>query len=185
VGAALPLEDRVGAVALHREGHFLEAAAVVGARRQGLGLVAAALGVPGEHPVQVTRPERGLVAAGGLPDLDEHVLRVGRVGLDECELQLLFERAQTLLELRDELPQVAVAAGGIEIVADLAPLLGEPVRGLELLQAPADLRRLAVVVVDGRVGHALLGLPVGALDLLDELLNGHGIKVSAASSGSS
>ena len=64
---------------------------------------------------------------------------------------------------------------------DLAPLLRELVRGLELLQAPADLRRLAVVVVDGRVGHALLGLSVGALDLLDELLNSHGIKVSAAS----
>ena len=55
----------------------------------------------------------------------------------------------------------------------------------ELLQAPPDLGRLAVVVVDGRVGHALLGLPVGALDLLDELLHGHGIKVSAALDASS
>ena len=56
---------------------------------------------------------------------------------------------------------------------------------LELLQPPTDLRRLAVVVVDGRVGHALLGFPVGALDLVDELLNGHGLKVSAGLLGSS
>ena len=39
------------------------------------------------------------------------------IGLDERELQLLLERGQPLLELGDELAQVAVAAGGVEVVA--------------------------------------------------------------------
>ena len=47
-------------------------------------------------------------------------------------------------------------------------------RRLELLQAPADVRRLAVVVVDRRVGQPLLQVDVGALELLDELFDpGH------------
>ena len=148
-------------------------------------LVAPALRVPGQHPVDLARPERRLVTARSLANLDEDVLRVGRVRLDEGEPQLILERGHPLLELRDELAQVAVVAGRIEVFVDHAPLLGELVRRFELLQAPPDLRRLAVVVVDGRVGHALLGLPVRALDLIDELLHGHGIKVSAALDASS
>ena len=117
VRPAFPLEDRVGAVALDRERDLLEAAAVVRARRQDLGLVAAALRVAGQHAIDLARPERGLVAAGGLPDLDEDVLRVGGIGLDEREPQLLLERGHPLLELRDELAQVAVVAGGVEVFA--------------------------------------------------------------------
>ena len=146
-----------------------------GLEGQHLRLVAASLRVPGQHPVDVAGPERRLVTSRSLANLDEDVLRVGRVRLDESEPQLLLERGHPLLELGDELAQVAVVAGRFEVVADLAPLLGELVGRLELLQAPPDLRRLAVVVVDGRVGHALLGLPVGALDLVDELLHGHGV----------
>jgi hypothetical protein len=54
-------------------------------------------------------------------------------------------------------------------------LLRELVRALELLQPPTGVGRLPVVVVDGRVRHALLRLRVGALELLDELVDaGHG-----------
>jgi len=64
--------------------------------------------------------------------------------------------------------QVAVTACGVEIVLDSTPLLGQPVRALELLQPPPCLRRGVVVVVDGRVGQALLDLTVGTLQLGDE-----------------
>ena len=50
------------------------------------------------------------------------------------------------------------------------PLLRELVRALELLQLAPDLGRLAVVVVDRRVGHALLHLEVGALELVDQVV---------------
>ena len=125
VRAGLPLEDRVGAVALDREHDFLEAARLVAAHLELLELVAQALGVAGQHAEDVGRPERGLVAADALADLDDHVLAVGRVGLDERELELLLERRLALLELGDELAQVAVAARRLEVVSDLAPLLGE------------------------------------------------------------
>src|SRR5947209_11030711 len=41
---------------------------------------------------------------------------------------------------------------------------------LELLHAPADVRRLAVVVVDVRVGHAALELLVRALEFCNEVV---------------
>ncbi len=60
-----------------------------------------------------------------------------------------------------------------EICARAPPVAGRAHRGLELLQPPAELRRLAVVGVDGRVGHPALELVVRALELLDELVEGH------------
>jgi hypothetical protein len=184
MGAALPLEHRVGALALDREDDLLEAAGLVRARGEHLRLEAAPLRVASQHAVDVARPERRLVAADALADLDQHVLAVGRVGLDQRELQILLEAGDPLLELRDELAQVAVSAGVVEVGASLAPLLCEPVRALELLQAPADLGRLAVIVVDGRVGHTLLRLAVGALDFVDELFDGgHESKGTALLSG--
>ena len=85
VRAALVLEDREGAVALDGEDDLLEAARLALVRRQDLGLEAAPLGVAGEHAVDVAGPERRLVAADALAHLDDHVLRVGRVALDERE----------------------------------------------------------------------------------------------------
>src|ERR671922_294486 len=182
VRAALPLEDGVRPVTLDPEHDFLETAGLVRARSEHFALEAAPLRVAGEHPVEVARPQRRLVAADALADLDEHVLAVGRIGLDERELQLLLEAREPLLELGYELAQVTVAVRVREVGANRAPLLGQPVRGLELLQAAPDLRRLAMVVVDGRVGHALLRLPVRALDFLDELVDsGHATKGSAGS----
>src|SRR5436305_6364150 len=101
--AGLPFEDRVGAVALDREDDLLEAARLVAAHFELLELVAQALGVAGQHAEDVGSPERSLVAADALADLDDHVLAVGGVALDECELQLLLERGLALLELRDHL----------------------------------------------------------------------------------
>src|SRR5258705_286669 len=62
------------------------------------------------------------------------------------------------------------AARRIEVCSRLAPGLREPVRALQLLQAAADRRRLTVVVVDGRIGLPFERLAVGAIELVDELL---------------
>ena len=85
VRAALPLEDGVRAVTLDRERHFLVAAALARARAELLDLEAAALGVTREHPVEVARPERRLVAADALAHFEDHVLLVGRVALHHRE----------------------------------------------------------------------------------------------------
>jgi len=64
-----------------------------------------------------------------------------------------------------------IVARRLEVILRLTPLARELVRPLELLQASPRLRRLAVVVVDGRVGHALLRLRVRALQLVNELFD--------------
>ena len=83
VRPAFPLEHGVRAVALDRKRDLLEPAAVIRARREGLRLESTPLRVSVQHAVDVAGPERRLVAAGSLADLDEHVLRVGRIGLDQ------------------------------------------------------------------------------------------------------
>jgi hypothetical protein len=171
VRAPFVLEDRVGAVALHGEDDLLEASRLALVRGQELRLEAAALGVAGQHPEDVARPDRRLVAADTLPDLDDHVLQVGRVLLDERDLQLLLELGKTRLRLRDQLLQLGVGLRGCDVLAHRPPLLGELVRRLELFQATADVGRLAVVVVDGRVGQALTHLGVRPLQLVDQALD--------------
>ena len=100
-------------------------------------------------------------------------LLVGRVALDERELAAPPRACSSRSSSSgDELAQVGVGLRCVEVVVRLAPLLRELVRALELLQAPADRRRLAVVVVDGGVGQALLRLVVGALELVDQLFEG-------------
>src|SRR5205085_9154768 len=79
VRAAFPLEHRVRAVALHRERDVLVTAAVVRARAELLDLEAAALGVPGEHAVDVAGPERRLVPSHALAHFEDDVLRLGRL----------------------------------------------------------------------------------------------------------
>ena len=118
--------------------------------------------------MQVGGPERGLVAAHALADLDEHVLAVGGVGLDESQLQLFLEVLEAGLVLGNELPELAVGLRSGQVGPDFAPLLRELVRHLELFQPPADVRRFAMVVVDGRVGQALLRFVVRALEVVDE-----------------
>src|SRR5207249_2585902 len=105
VGAGLPLENGVRAVALDREDDLLETACLAAAHLELLDAEFPALGIAREHPEDVPRPERGLVAADALADLDDHVLAVGWVVFDERQLELLLQRGQTLLELGDELAQ--------------------------------------------------------------------------------
>ena len=167
VRPALPLEHGVRAVTLDREGRLLVAAAVRRARLELLDLEAASLGVTAQHPVDLAGPERSLVAADPLPHLDDHVLAIGGIRRDEGETQLLLQAARALLELGDQLAQVRVLARRRKVVPRCVPLLREVVRPLELLEAPADVRRFAVVVVHGRIGQPFLRLRVGAFELLD------------------
>ena len=75
-------------------------------------------------------------------------------------------------------------ARGVQIGAHSPPLLGELERPLELLQPTAGVRRLLVVVVDGRVGQALLRFAVGALELVDECREvGHGSRLDEGMRG--
>src|SRR5207249_1440079 len=92
---------------------------------------AAALGVAGQGAEEISGPQRRLVAADALADLDDHVLGVSGICFDQRELQLLLERRQPLLELRDELAEIAVFASVFEIGLRLAPALREPVRALQ------------------------------------------------------
>ena len=174
VRAALPLEDGIRAVALDRERGLLEAAGLARARAEVLDAETAPLGVARERAVEIAGPQGGLVASDALADLDDHVLAVGRIGRRERDPQLLLERVAALLELGDELAQDPVAPRRVEIVMDLPPLLRQAVRRLELLQAPAGGRRLPVIVVDRRIGHALLRLLVRALELVDESFDAAG-----------
>ena len=78
-----------------------EPALVAGGRAERLGLVAEPLGVAREHVVDVAREERGLVAAGAGPQLDDDVALVVRVALDERQAQLLLDRRERLLAARE------------------------------------------------------------------------------------
>ena len=94
VGPALELEHRIGALALDREGHLLEAADLGRRLREDLGREAALLRVAGQHLEQVAREQRRLVAAGPGADLDQHVLVVVGVALDHRQADLLPELAR-------------------------------------------------------------------------------------------
>ncbi len=177
--AALVLEDGVGAVALHAEDDLLEAAGLALVGAQELGPVAAPLGIARQHSVEVARPDGGLVAADALPHLDDHVLLVRRVALDERELELLLQPGDVRLQVGGERGELGIGARRLEIGAGLPPLLPEPVGALQLLQAPADVGSLTVVVVDGGIGQALTHLFVRALELGDQLVDGHRTMLAA------
>jgi len=166
--STLPLEHGVGALTLDPEGDLLVAAGFVRARAELFDGEAATFCVARQSAVEVGRPQSGLVPADPLTDFDDDVLAVRRVGLDERDLQLLLERDQPFLKLRYELAQIAVFKSVIQTGARLAPARGKPVRAFQLLQLAACVRNLAVVVVDGRVGHSLLRLAVGAFDVVEQ-----------------
>ena len=118
---------------------------------------------------------RRLVAADALPHLDDHVLRVGRVALDERRLELLLEARDVALEVGRHRGELGIVLRVGEVGAGALPGDGELVRRLELLQPAPDVGRLAMIVVDGRVGQPSLQVGVRALELLDEWFDsGHG-----------
>ena len=69
------------------------------------------LGVAGEHPVEVARPQAGLVAAGAALDFDDHVLLVVGVALDHRQADLLLELLDALRARdREHLAQLGILA---------------------------------------------------------------------------
>ena len=150
---------------------LLVAAGVALARREQLRLEAAALRIARQHPQHVARPDGGLVTADALADLEDHVLLVGRVGLDQRELELLLELGEALLRIGDESfnsgSALDASTSSRVVRHSCASLYGD----LELLQPPPHLGRLAVIVVDGRVGHPRLQVRVGALELVDQVFD--------------
>ena len=93
-------------------------------------------------------------------------------------------RVDVGLELGGHRRELRVAASVVEVLARLPPLVGEALRRLELLEPPPRVGSLAVVVVDRRVGHALLRLRVGAVQLVDEALDRHRAQDVVARPGS-
>ena len=174
VRPALELEHRVGAVALDLE----RVGAVVRAQR--LGLEAAPLGVAGEHPVEVARPQAGLVAARARADLDDHVLLVVGVPLDHREpdllLELLHPRARRL-HLRAQLRVVAALGEhllrAVGVGFRMPPLLRELRAGGELVEEAPRLRVALPVPDHLGIRHCRLRILETGLDLLDERLD-HG-----------
>ena len=170
VRPALELEDRVGAVALDRVRRLLDPTRVARRHLDLLPAEAAPLGVALQQPREVSGPELPFVPALAAADLDDHVLLVGGVALGERELQLLLEPRDVGLVVADHLGELGVAFRRVEVLARLLPLLRELPRPFELLQAPPDVGRLTVVVVDRGVGHPLLRFRVGPVELRHQIV---------------
>jgi hypothetical protein len=136
-----------------------------------------ALGVLGEHPVQVGGPQAGLLAAGAAADLDDDVLVVVGVALDHREADLLIELLDARAGLGGLLAHLGILALGQELLRALEVAARQPPLGRELgrrLERPvgASDRGVALPVADdGRVGHLALRLGEAGLDLVDELLD--------------
>ncbi len=130
MGAPLPLEDRVRALALDRERDVVVAAALARVGAEHLPFEAPGFGVAREHPEEIARPDRALVPARPLADLDDDVLLVVGVALDERHLELVLELREPRLELGNEPAKLGVLARRFEVVARRAPLLRELVGAL-------------------------------------------------------
>src|SRR4051794_10927695 len=171
---ALELEHRVGAVALDLE----RVRAVVRAER--LCLEPAPFGVAREHPVEVARPQAGLVAARARADLDDHVLLVVRVALDHREPDLLLELLHPRprrLHLRAQLRIVATLGEhllrALGVGFRMPPLLRELRARGELVEEAPRLRVTLPVPNHLGIRHLRLRILETGLDLLDERLD-HG-----------
>ena len=174
VGPALVLEDRVGALALDREGHLLEAADLGRRLREDLGREAQLLGVADQHLVEVAGEQRRLVAAGPGADLDDHVLGVVGVAFDHRQPDLLFEGLEPGRRLVDDLLQVGVLAlleqlaGALEVVLQGPVLGGQRLCGLQLAVLAPDLGVALAIPDHLGIGHLSLELGEAGLDLFDQ-----------------
>src|SRR3954452_23960455 len=169
--AALPLENRVRAVALDRE------RVVTVADLERLGAQGLALGVAGEHPAEVAGPQAGLLPARARADLDDHVLVVVRVALDHREAELVLEALDLGLGGREHLARLGVLGLGQElaraggVVGRAAPLGRERARGPERAGLAPDLGVAPAVADHPGIAHEALELGPARLDLLHELLD--------------
>src|SRR5262245_55031968 len=136
--ASLVLQSAPGASPLDEEDHLLEAADAGRARVHHLDLPALALGVLRVHPGQLGREQRGLVAAGPCPDLEEDVLIVVGLARHEQTLELALEVGLLAAQLVDfglrELQELLIAAVLTEQVAGLA----EPAQDVAILLKTLD-----------------------------------------------
>ena len=155
-------------------------------RAQRVGLEAAALGVAGEHAVEVAGPQAGLVPSGAGADLDDHVLVVVGVALDHREPDLLREHLHALaggLHLGAQLGVVAALGEhlprALGVGLRMPPLLGELGRGGQLVEEASGLRVALAVPDHLGIRHLRLRLLEPGLDLLDERLD-HPIECMAA-----
>ena len=87
--AALELEAAVGAVAVDLDDRLLDAADAGLVEAQDLRREAVPLGVAQVHPEQLAGEQRGLLAAGAGPDLDDHVAVVVGVARQQQDLEVL------------------------------------------------------------------------------------------------
>ena len=172
VHAALELHDRVHVVAFDLELDLLEAAGFGGRHVHRLGLPALRAREPLVHLVQLAREDGRLVAAGSCADLYDDVLVVGRVGRDQHELDILFERRQLRLDAGDflqreflhvrigqHLPGFGQIVGRLHVLARL--LRQRTLVGVLFGQAVVFL----LICEDCRIAHLRLHILVGFDDL--------------------
>ena len=172
VRPALELEHRVGTVALDLKGVL-----AVAALHQ-LRAPAAALGVLGQHPVHIPRPQAGLLATGPALDLDDHALGVVGVALDHRQADLLGELLAAAPGGAQLLAQLGVLTllrqhlfGAEDGVVGLAPLARELGGGLELAVGPPGLGIASAIGDHLRVGDPLAELAEASFDLLHQFLD--------------
>ncbi len=176
VRAALVLQARVGRVALDQRRDRLDPADARVVPVHDLDLPAHAFGVALVHAEELAGKERGLVAAGAGPDLEEHVARVVGVPGQQQDLQLLLEGGQALVQRRalggGHLVELVAGRrgtrqlpGAVELLLDLLVLVDLGDDGLELGQRLLGVAHGAVVLDELRIGQARPDLLVLAADV--------------------
>ena len=91
VAAGFELEPRVRSAPHDPDDDFLVPSVLAGAAAHDLGLPARELAVAQVHPEQIAREQCGLVPPGAGPYLQVHVARVGRIGGEQQDLQLVLQ----------------------------------------------------------------------------------------------
>ncbi len=167
------------ALGLHGHRDVLVAAEVGLVGVDDLGLPADPLGEPQVHPEQVPGEQRGLLATLTGLDLQDDVLVVVRVARDQQQPQLLRQLlAPGLagLHLGEELRVLGGEfAGGLDVLASLAPGPENPGDRRQLRVALGQLAGVRLVGVDGRVGQPRLEGGVLDEELFDCLEHGGGL----------
>ncbi len=144
------------------EDHFLDPAEGGFGRGEDLGLVAQVLRVAHDHPLQLGSKERGFVAAGSGPYLDDGVLVVARVLLQDREAELLLQSVECLprrsLLLGQELLHIRIKTALFEhrlrlvhVLPRFHPGRSEPVCFLQIRARLGDLGHARRVGEHGRI----------------------------------
>ena len=190
VDAALELEAAVGAVAADLDDGLLDPVDAGLVHAHDLGLVPVPAGVARVHPEQLGREQRGLVATGPGPDLEDDVAIVVRVARQEEHLELLDAAASRSSSSRSISSRAMArissspspASPSSRTPGQLRPDRLEPAVGRDGGLEPGEL--LAELADQVRVGAGLrpreLGLEVV---VLERDLGQRGVEVAHASGG--